>query len=58
MQHEQRRTLQIQLLPPAVEGGGRRIDVVELLDLAEAIGFDPHAVVAELRAIPGQLGRR
>ncbi len=24
----------------AMEGGGRRIDVVELLDLAEAIGFD------------------
>ncbi len=42
----------------AMEGGGRRIDVVELLDLAEALGFDPHAVLDELRALPGQLGRK
>ena len=42
----------------AMEGGGRRVDVVELLDLAEALGFDPRAVVDELRALPGQLQRR
>ena len=28
-----------------VESGERRIDVVELLALAEAIGFDPHDVI-------------
>ncbi len=33
-------------------------DVVELLDLAEAIGFDPHAVIDELGALPGQLERK
>ncbi len=31
-----------------VESGQRRIDVVELLDLAKAIGFDPHAAINEL----------
>jgi hypothetical protein len=31
-----------------LEGGDRRIDVIELLDLAEIIGFDAPAMVAEL----------
>ena len=32
-----------------MENGQRRIDVVELLELAEIIGFDPHEVLEELR---------
>ena len=32
-----------------IETGQRRIDVVELLDLAEAIGFDPHEAIATLQ---------
>jgi transcriptional regulator with XRE-family HTH domain len=31
-----------------VESGQRRIDVVELLEFAEAIGFDPHALLDEV----------
>lgn len=31
-----------------LESGQRRIHVVELLDLAEAIGFDPHELLDEL----------
>ena len=32
----------------SIETGQRRVDVVELLDLAEAIGFDPHDAVQRL----------
>jgi len=32
----------------SIETGQRRVDVVELLDLAEAIGFDPHDAVRRL----------
>lgn len=35
-----------------LESGQRRLDVVELLDLAEAIGFDPHALLDELKRVP------
>lgn len=35
----------------AVESGGRRIDVVEFLDLAETIGFDPYEVLREVAAV-------
>ncbi|MFG1282690.1 MULTISPECIES: helix-turn-helix domain-containing protein [Xanthobacter] len=35
----------------AIESGGRRIDVVEFLELAETIGFDPHDVIREVSAI-------
>jgi len=34
-----------------IEGGQRRIDVVEFLDLAAAIGFDPHQVLRKLLRI-------
>jgi transcriptional regulator with XRE-family HTH domain len=34
-----------------VEGGQRRIDVVEFLDLAEAIGFDPRDAIKRLGAV-------
>jgi HTH-type transcriptional regulator/antitoxin HipB len=34
-----------------VESGQRRIDVVEFLDLAEAIGFDPREAIKHLKAI-------
>jgi HTH-type transcriptional regulator/antitoxin HipB len=32
-----------------IESGQRRVDIVEFLDLAEIIGFDPQSVVRELR---------
>jgi len=38
-----------QSIVAAIESGDRRIDVVELIDLAEAIGFDPHKVIHLLR---------
>ena len=34
-----------------VESGQRRIDVVELLELAEAIGFDPRDAIKRLASI-------
>ena len=33
-----------------IENGERRLDVVELIDLAEIIGFDIHAVINEIEA--------
>jgi ribosome-binding protein aMBF1 (putative translation factor) len=33
-----------------VESGQRRIDVVEFLDLAEAIGFDPRDAIRQLQS--------
>lgn len=36
----------------SMESGGRRVDVVELLDIAEVIGLDVHAVLDELLTIP------
>lgn len=35
-----------------MENGQRRIDVVELLDLADIIGFDAHEVLDELGKVP------
>jgi HTH-type transcriptional regulator/antitoxin HipB len=35
----------------AIESGGRRIDVVEFLDLAETIGFDPHEVLSQVMSV-------
>jgi transcriptional regulator with XRE-family HTH domain len=37
-----------QPLITGIENGQRRVDVVELLDLAEIIGFDPHELIDEL----------
>ena len=31
------------------EGGDRRLDVLEFLDIAAAIGFDPHGVIRTLK---------
>jgi transcriptional regulator with XRE-family HTH domain len=31
-----------------LESGQRRIDVIELLELADAIGFDPHSAIRKL----------
>ena len=36
----------------SLESGGRRVDVVELLDIAEVIGLDLHALIDELAATP------
>ncbi len=35
-----------------IEQGQRRVDVVELLQLARIIGFDPHALIDELMRTP------
>ena len=35
----------------SIETGQRRVDVVELLDLAEAIGFDPQNAVQRLLGV-------
>lgn len=32
-----------------VEAGQRRVSAVELIDIAEAIGFDPHEAVDRMR---------
>ncbi len=37
----------------AMESGSRRIDVVELLDIADVIGFDVHELIDALRKTPG-----
>lgn len=34
-----------------IESGERRIDVVELFDLAEAIGFDPREAIKALASV-------
>ncbi|MDP3746646.1 MAG: helix-turn-helix transcriptional regulator [Phenylobacterium sp.] len=36
----------------AIESGGRRLDVVEFLELAEVLGFDPHEILDLVRATP------
>jgi len=36
----------------SIESGGRRVDVVELLDIAAAIGLDLHALIDELLTVP------
>jgi transcriptional regulator with XRE-family HTH domain len=38
----------------ALERGGRRVDLIELMRLANIIGFDVHALVDELREIPDE----
>ena len=37
----------------AIESGGRRLDVIEFLDLAETIGFDPHEILNDVAKVPG-----
>lgn len=36
----------------SIESGGRRVDVIELLDIAEVIGLDVHALVDDLLSTP------
>ncbi len=36
----------------SIESGGRRVDVVELLDIAEVIGLDVHALIDDLLSTP------
>lgn len=36
----------------SMESGGRRVDVVELLDIAEVIGLDVHRLIDALLATP------
>lgn len=37
----------------AIESGSRRVDVIELLDIADIVGFDVHELIDTLRATPG-----
>ncbi len=41
----------------SIESGGRRVDVIELLEIAEAIGLDVHAVMDDLLSTPRISGR-
>ncbi len=36
----------------SIESGGRRVDVIELLDIADAIDLDIHALIDDLLATP------
>jgi transcriptional regulator with XRE-family HTH domain len=36
----------------AIESGSRRVDVIELLDIADIVGFDVHPLIDQLRAMP------
>lgn len=46
-----KRLRQYQSFVARVESGQRRIDVVELLDIAEAIGFDPRDAIKKLMTV-------
>lgn len=39
----------------AMESGSRRVDAIELIDIADAIGFDVHALIDELQRTPKSL---
>ncbi len=41
----------------SMESGGRRVDVVELLDIAEVIGLDVHALINDLLSTAKTSGR-
>lgn len=41
---------QYQSFVARVESGERRVDVIEFLDIAECIGFDPKAFISKLLA--------
>lgn len=38
----------------AIEGGGRRVDLVEFLDIADALEFDAAALIEAVRAVPSK----
>ena len=40
----------------SIESGGRRVDVVELLDIADVIGLDVHALIDDLISTPKKSG--
>ena len=40
----------------SIESGGRRVDVVELLDIADVIDMDVHALIDDLIATPKDRG--
>ena len=46
-----KRLHQYQSFVARAESGQRRLDVVEFLDFAEAIGFNPHTVLRKLQAV-------
>lgn len=41
---------QYQSFVARLESGERRVDVIEFLDIAKAVGFDPKALIAKLEA--------
>jgi transcriptional regulator with XRE-family HTH domain len=41
-----------QLFVARLESGQRRLDVVEFLEIAEAIGFDPAKSISALKKLP------
>jgi transcriptional regulator with XRE-family HTH domain len=49
-----RRLGQHQSMIARIESGKRRIDLVEFLALAEAIGFDPTNLLRQIQAVGGE----
>lgn len=41
-----------------IENGERRVDIVELLDLASIIGFDVEEIINDLQRLPSDLTKR
>jgi transcriptional regulator with XRE-family HTH domain len=41
-----------------IEKGERRLDIVELIDLADVLGLDLHAVIEQLKRIPSFIDRK
>ncbi|GAB5426632.1 MAG: helix-turn-helix transcriptional regulator [Devosia indica] len=35
-----------------IESGQRRVDLVELIDLADVVGLDLHQIIEELKSLP------
>lgn len=46
---------QYQSFVARLESGQRRVDVIELIELSEIIGFDVHEIVEAVRAEPDNL---
>lgn len=44
----------VQTVVSKYERGERRLDVIEFLDVAEALGIDPHKVIRQLQAADGR----
>jgi transcriptional regulator with XRE-family HTH domain len=44
----------VQTFVSKYERGERRLDIIEFIDVADALGIDPHKVIRQLRATDGK----